>query len=158
MKNLSPIILLMILALVNISCKEDEQPNFAVVDMVAFITVLDQQGNNLLNPSREGSFKAKDIKIFYERNGKMEEFFEANLDMPRNFRIDPPEFGSDYLMALVLDAEKTVIQWNKTEADTLKAEIYDDGRSILVRKVFFQGELKHDVNKALTRREFTIVK
>lgn len=157
MKNLSQT-LLIIFAFMNLACKEDEQPNFAVVDTVAFITVLDQQGNNLLDPSHEGSFKAKDIKIFYERNGEMIEFFEGHLDMPRNFRIDPPEFGSDYLMALVLDAKKTVIQWNKTESDTLLAEIHDDARSVVVRQVSHKGELKHDTKTSITRREFTIIK
>ncbi|MHA7130287.1 hypothetical protein [Algoriphagus namhaensis] len=92
------------LMLILSSCREMEQPQFATVNVMAFITVLDQQGNNLLNPNIEGSFKANEIKIFYEREGKMEEFFEGHLDMPRNFRIVSPEAGNDYLLALALDA------------------------------------------------------
>ena len=80
--------------------------NFFNVDMMAFITVVDRQGNNLLDPNQEGAYDPKEIKIFYERNGNMEEFYEGHLDMPRNFRIDPPEFERDYIMALVLDSEK----------------------------------------------------
>ncbi len=140
------------------SCKENEQPQFATVDMMAFITVLDEEENNLLDPKQEGFYSSKDIKIFYERNGKLVEFYESNLDMPRNFRIDPPEFERDYIMALVLDSEKTIIQWNEAEADTIQSEIYDNGKSILVLKVFHQGKLKWDGATATTGRGFTIVK
>lgn len=149
---------LILIALMSFSCNENEQPQFATVDMMAFITVLDEQGNNLLDPSQEGSFKAKDIKIFYERDGKITEFFEGHLDMPRNFRIDPPEFDREYIMALVLDSKKTVIQWNETESDTIQAEIYDDGASIIVLKVYHQGELKWNGETAMKGRGFTIIK
>lgn len=148
---------LFILAILSASCKENEQPHFVNIDRMAFITVVDEQGNNLLDPNQDGAFDPKDIKIFYERDGEMEEFYEGHLDMPRNFRIDPPEFGSDYLIALVLDSEKTVIQWNEAEADTIQAEIHDAGASIMVQKVFYQGQLMHEL-PAMSRREFTIIK
>jgi hypothetical protein len=154
-------VLLMLFTMICFSCKEEEQPNFVVVDMMTFITVLDQQGNNLLDPSNEGSFMEKEIKIFYERNGKMEEFFQANLDMPRNFRIDPPELGSDYLIALALEAETTVIQWNEVESDTLRAEIEhlgQEGTGIVVKKVFYMDEIKYNIATSTTGREFTIIK
>jgi hypothetical protein len=153
--------LFILIAVMSFSCKENEQPQFATVDVMAFITVLDEQGNNLLDPSQEGSFKAKDIKIFYEQNGKMEEFFQAHLDMPRNFRIDPPELGSDYLMAISLSNEKTVIQWNEFESDTLIAEIEQMGQvgaGFFVKKVFYKGEIKYDISTSTTGREFTIIK
>jgi hypothetical protein len=139
------------------SCSENEQPQFFNVDMMAFITVVDKQGNNLLDPNQEGAYDPNEIKIFYERNGKMEEFYEGHLDMPRNFRIDSPEFGSNYLLALGLDSEKTVIQWNEAEADTILAEIHQDALSISIQKVFYQGQLVHEL-PAMKRREFTIIK
>lgn len=149
---------IIVLAVLVCSCNEKEEPHFGTIDRMTFITVLDQQGNNLLNPSNEGSYKSKDIKIFFDRNGRLEEFYQGNLDMPRNFRIDPPEFERDYIMALVLDSEKTVIQWNESEADTLQAEIFDDGRSLIVLKVYHQGELKWDGATSKTGRGFTIIK
>lgn len=78
--------------------------------------------------------------------------------MPRNFRIDRPEFDRDYIMALVLDSEKTVIQWNETEADTIQAEIHDDASSVIVQKVYYMGELKWDGETATRGRGFTIIK
>lgn len=65
---------LIILAILSASCKENEQPQFFTVDMMAFITVVDKQGNNLLDPNQEGAYDPSEIKIFYERDGNMEEF------------------------------------------------------------------------------------
>jgi len=157
MKNLISIFSILFLLIAS-SCNENEQPQFFNVDMMAFITVVDRQGNNLLDPNQEGAYDPKEIKIFYERNGNMEEFYEGHLDMPRNFRIDPPEFERDYIMALVLDSEKTIIQWNEAEADTIQAEIHDDGAIVIVRKVYYLGELKWDAETATKGRGFTIIK
>jgi len=157
MKNLISIFSIFLL-LMNGSCKENEQPQFATVDMMAFITILDEQGNNLLDPNQEGAYDPKDIKIFYERDGKMVEFYEGYLTMPRNFRIDPPEFGSDYLLALVLDSEKTIIKWNENESDTILAEFLNNEiQSLIVTKVYYQGQLMHEL-PTTKRRGFTIVK
>lgn len=141
------------------SNEEEAQPNLGVViDTGVVITVLDDQGNNRLDPNHERYLDPKNIKIFYEINGRLEEFYESHLDMPRNFRIALPEFGRDYVMALVL-SEKTVIQWNENESDTIEAEIYrsDDLNVLRVIKVYFNGELKWD-NASLTDSEFTIIK
>lgn len=149
----------MVIVLMTSSCsKNDELPGFGVVvDMMVFITVLDSQGNNHLDPGQEGFYDPRDIKIFYERNGKLEEFYESHLHMRRNFRVAPSGFGRDYGMDLVL-SEKTVIQWNEHESDTIQAEIYKtDGPHIRVTKVYFNGELKWDVED-LTGREITIIK
>ncbi|MFT4857842.1 MAG: hypothetical protein ACI942_003236, partial [Planctomycetota bacterium] len=48
MKNLT-YVFIFLTALIS-SCKENEHPQFATVDMMAFITVLDEEGNNLLDP------------------------------------------------------------------------------------------------------------
>jgi hypothetical protein len=158
MKNL--IYLLPFLLLMVSACsKEDIQPNLGVdIHNSVNIIVLDHQGNNRLDPNHERYLDPEDIKIFYEINGRLEEFYEAHLDMPRNFRIIPPEFGRDYNLAVVL-SEKTVIQWNENESDTIEAEFYipDDINRIQLIKVYFNGELKWD-NASLTASEFTIIK
>jgi hypothetical protein len=157
MKNLIGVFSIFLVLLIS-SCSQEEQPQFATVDLMAFITVLDEQGNNLLDPNQEGAYDPKDIKIFYERNGKLEEFYQGHLDMPRNFRIDPPEFGSDYLLALVLESEKTIIKWNETESDTILAEFLNkEIQSLTVTKVYYQRQLMHEL-PTTKRREFTIIK
>jgi hypothetical protein len=143
------------------SCTKEEQPLFASITTMAFISLVDEQGNNLLDPDHERYYDPRYIKIFYDRNGKLEEFFQGHLDMPRNFRIDPPEFERDFLMAVALDSELTIIQWNETESDTIQAEIRrieDQVLGISAIKVYHNGELKWDGATATTRREFTIIK
>ena len=160
MKNLIFAIIMALVLMVS-SCSKEDEPQFASVSTMTFITVLDEQGYNLLDPNQEGSFDPKHIKIFYDRNGRLEEFYQNHLDMPRNFRIDPPEFGNDYLLALALDSEKTVIQWNENESDTIQAEflnINDKILSINATKVYHNGELKWDGASSMTRRGFTIIK
>ena len=72
--------------------------------MMTFITVVDRQGNNLLNPSNEGSYMSNDIKFFHEIKGEMKEFFEGKINMLRSFRIDPPEFKrGDSTLKLVIE-------------------------------------------------------
>lgn len=149
----------LVFVLLIISCSKEDQPQFATVSQMTFITLLDKQGNNLLNPSQEGYYDPQNIKIFYERNGRLEEFYQDHLDMPRNFRIDPPEFERDYIMALVLDSKKTVIRWNDNESDTIRAEFMDGGiPNAIVTKVYFNGELKWDGFTSMTGRGFTIIK
>lgn len=150
--------LLCAVALIIGSCSKEEPPQFATISTIVFITLLDEQGNNLLNPNHERYFDPRHIKIFYDRNGRMEEFYEGHLDMPRNFRIDPPEFERDYVMALALDSEKTIIRWNEHESDTIQAEIQKtDFPSVIVTKIYFNGELKWEVAD-LIGREITVVK
>lgn len=141
------------------SCKDEEQPLAGSLNMMAYITVLDQEGNNLLDPATDGAYNSSEIKIFYEVNGQRREFYNANLDMPRNFRIDPPEFGSDYLMAIVLDAEKTIIKWNEEDMDVFEIEVNTTaGNGIEVSKVYHEGKLMHDLHAMQNRRAFTLIK
>lgn len=157
MKNLI-YLLPLVLMLLSSACSNEEPSPAAVFDMIVYIEIIDNHGNNLLNPNHEGFYDPRDIKIFYERNGQMEEFFEKHLNWQRNFRILPPEFERDYVMALVLDSEKTVIQWNEYESDTIHAEFYKtDFPSVRVTKLYFNGELKWDVAD-LVPREITIFK
>ncbi|EPA00243.1 hypothetical protein A33Q_0114 [Indibacter alkaliphilus LW1] len=159
MKNL--IYLLPFLLLMVSACSKEEEalPNLGVfIDTSVVITILDEQGNNRLDPNHVRYLDPEDIKIFYEINGRLEEFYEDHLDMPRNFRINQPGFGRDYNLALFL-SEKTVIQWNENESDSIEAEIYrsDDLNRIQLIKVYFNGDLKWD-NASLTASEFTIIK
>lgn len=159
MKNLSQIFLILIAGVIT-SCNDEISPCCPATnsDMVN-ITVRDAQGNNLLNPTLEGAFRENVIKILYEEDGKLKEFYNGgHSNMRRNFRIISPELGSDYRMRVILK-EKTVIQWNQTEADTLKAEILDDGMILILRKVYHNGELKWDRETLTTGEEgITIIK
>ncbi|MFC3417202.1 hypothetical protein [Algoriphagus hitonicola] len=156
------LVFLIIFAGFIISCKEENLPHYPIDDNRVFIKVLDEQGVDLLDQTQAKSYKANVIKIFYEREGQLEEFYNGGLtNMRRNFRIDPPELDEkQHRMKLIIESEVKVIQWNELEADTLYSEIdYDEKyNKMSVRKVYHQGELKHSNIPALSRREFTIIK
>ncbi|WP_194976900.1 hypothetical protein [Aquiflexum lacus] len=163
MKN-SIYIFPMVLVLLFSACSNEEQlPNIGgfTVDTVAILKILDEEGNDLLDPGHERYLDPSKIKVFYERDGRMIEFIETHLDMPRNFRIGSPhEFRNEYVMFLVLDSEKTVVQWNENDSDTIHAEFFKySGSSFMIRviKVLFNGELKWDA-ESKSAREFTIIK
>jgi len=164
MKNLSLFSLLIFAGLIT-SCGENSQPCYPIDGNRIHIQVLDREGKDLLDQTQEGVYQSNNIKIYYERNGKLEEFYDGGLsNMRRNFRIDPPDVGEDYYgMNVILDAEKTVIQWNNIEADTLLAKIVGSGNpdfcpTRFVQEIYHQGDLKWDGSTFKTGMGFTIIK
>jgi hypothetical protein len=164
MKKLPLCILAIFTGFLN-SCKEDSQPCYPIDNNQIRIQVIDREGKDLLDQTQAGAFHSNTIKIYYERNGTLEEFYNGQMtNMRRNFRIIPPEAGEDfYSMEVILDTEKTVIQWNISEADTLFANIVPIGDpdfcpTRMVQEVYHQGELKWDGSTSMTGRGFTIVK
>ncbi|WP_100628173.1 hypothetical protein [Algoriphagus formosus] len=164
MKKL-PLFFLVILAGFLSSCEEGTQPCYPIDNNRINIQVLDQEGKDLLDQTKELAFSSNQIKIFYERNGSLEEFYNGQMtNMRRNFRIIPLEAGEDfYSMEVILDTEKTVIQWNASEADTLFANIVPIGDpnycpTRMIKEVYHEGELKWGGSTSMTGRGFTIVK
>jgi len=164
MKNLLFFFLLIFTGLIT-SCEENFQPCYPIDSNRIQIQVFDSVGNDLLDQTQEGAYQSNRIKIFYEQNGKLKEFYNGgHSNMRRNFRIDPPEAGEDhYRIQVILDAEKTVIQWNNTEADTLLAKIVPSNNpdfcpTRIVREIYHQGNLKWDGTTSMTERGFTIIK
>lgn len=156
---------LMILSGLLLSCEEDAQPCYPVDSNQVHIQVVDGDGKDLLDQTDAGAYQSSTIKIYYERNGSLEEFYNGDLStMRRNFRIDPPNVEVyQYSILVILEAEKTVIQWNAVEADTLVATIAskdspDFCPTARVSEIYHHGELKWDGSTSQTRREFTIVK
>jgi hypothetical protein len=164
MKKL-PLFFLLIFAGLITSCEENFRPCYPIDSNRIHIQVLDGEGKDLLDQTQEGVYQSNRIKIYYERNGKLEEFYNGgHSNMRRNFRIDPPGESEDYYgMQVILDTEKTVIQWNNTEADTLLAKIVPSNNpdfcpTRIVREIYHQGDLKWDGSTSMTGRGFTIVK
>ncbi|GAB3017305.1 hypothetical protein GCM10027051_22590 [Niabella terrae] len=109
---------------------------------------------DLLNPQNQNAYDTSAIKTYYSKNGTFYEVFEGNLDRPRMFSIYKHPDGR-YRIGIGLNIEKTeeypitLIKWSDTDTDTLKGAFYRTPSSILVTKVWFNGELKweHDSYK-----------
>lgn len=164
MKKLILVFLIIVAGFI-ISCEEGAQPCYPIDSNRIHIQVLTREGEDLLDQMQAEAFHSNTIKIYYERNGTLEEFYNGGLtNMRRNFRIDPPEAREGYYgMLVILDSEKTVIQWNATEADTLLAKIVPGGDPDfcprrIVQEIYHQGDLNWDGSTPMTGRGFTIVK
>lgn len=124
-----------------------------VIDTGIELAITDSNGTDLLNPENLGSYKADSIRIYYLKDGKKEEFYKPNLDMPRNFFIDKNPGNNRYYMHLVLDEGKydreittTYIKWNSQKEDTIKCEMnrYLSQNTVYCEKVWYNGILKFD--------------
>jgi len=108
------------------------------LDYAVEISVSDKAGNDLLNPATPNAFFEKSIRIFYVKDGVKKEFYESNLDRPRNFHID--ETDGKYKMHLIAYSE-THIQWNENDADTLRAEINKTAGNEVITKLWYKDSL-----------------
>jgi len=158
LKAMKPVTLMLSLVMVLLSCQKEE--NSVFLDGGIEITVIDNNGNDLLNPSAENSFKEESIKIYYLIDGVVEEVYHPTADYPRNFFIY--ERDGIYRMALSLNGNEkdefpvTYIQWNETDTDTVKGSFLRGEGFLMCTKVWYNGVLMwEDYN---TERRITVVK
>lgn len=126
----------------------DKEKEKIVFDQGIEITVLDELGNDLLNPSNQNAYDVDKIKIFYLINGVIEEVYNPNYDNPRNFSISERE-GLFRLM-LTLNATEndeyptTYIRWSESDTDTIKCIVKRTDRSVICTKVWYNDSLVWD--------------
>lgn len=161
MKHLTQLVLI-IFAFGTFSCDKHMDPCCPIGNNAINLKVQDREGNDLLDQKRAKSFRENVIKIFYERAGELEEYFNGgHSNMRRNFWIISPHVDEKYhQMRLIIDSEVTVIQWNEHEADTLYSEIvYDkEFNQKHIQKVFHKGELKYSNDPSHIKAGFIITK
>ena len=115
-----------------------------------FIKLKNLSGDDLLNPNVNGTYNTSEIKIFYKKDGVFEEFYNPNLDFPRNFNIGINNNTGNYEMFISLNYYLndqnpiTLIKWNDTDTDTVKADYYPNGKNNILQKVWYNNLLKLD--------------
>lgn len=161
MKNLINFVLL-ILIVFGVSCSKDEINNDGVhISTGVLITVVDQQGSDLLDTSNTNYLKREDIKIFHMIDGELTEYSEGLLDCPKGFRIYNPNdlgFNEQYVFCLQrTDASYhtgelesllpiTYIQWNESDTDTVQCQYSKTRSSLVTIKVWFNGNEVWDID------------
>jgi len=147
-------IFLFIITLIIASPSTTKKASF-VYDTVIKIGVTDMDCNDLLNPSNPASFKKEEIKIFYLKQGIVEEVYNENMRAKRNFLIDENDIelwknlfpNSEYLVRLfpndsiLEEFPITYIQWNSKNTDTIKCKYERSAEVIGCSKVWLNGEL-----------------
>ncbi|WP_321299679.1 hypothetical protein [Marinifilum fragile] len=153
------------IALLLFACSSDDEQHVAHFGLSFDFSVLDSDGNDLLNPNNENSFKESDIKLYYLINGEKKEVYNPNMDSPRNFFIY--QEGSDaYRIRIFLNdtesEEKTItyILWNNIDSDTISAEVYRNSKYNLTRmeKVWFNGQLIYELTDNTTESFYKLIK
>jgi len=133
------------------SCKEDGNSQYNL-DISIGLSVLDENGTDLLNPSNPSAYSENNIKIFYLIEGQKEEIFKPNLDNPRMFFIYENEETGKYVMnlgpndALGDEYPITYIQWDEKDTDTLKCEFARGDNFTITTKVWLNDSVIWDVN------------
>lgn len=143
-----------------LGCNSDEgTQQFSFGAAVEFI-VLDNEGNDLLNPKTKGALAHDDIRLYYYLDGKYEEVYEPHLDSPRNFVIFKQ--NSNYRIGVSLNHSekekypKILIKWNESRSDTIKCEIYRTSSLIQADKIWLNNKLIWDTNTIKTKPYFIL--
>ncbi len=129
-----------------IGCSQ-ERPGADTFNLdVAFeITLQNDKGEDLLNPKTENAINPEDIKLYYVEGGKPQEVFDETSDLPRNFLVF--QTGGEFRMRILqnhVDGEVnpiTLVQWNKSDIDTIKSEFLRGDRYLIQDKIYFNDKL-----------------
>ncbi|WBL25070.1 hypothetical protein [Zunongwangia sp. HGR-M22] len=139
------ILLGLLIAFLTIGCSQ-ERPGADTfnLDVAVEITVENQRGENLLDPSHPNSINSDEIKLYYVENGKAQEVYDETSDLPRSFVVF--KSGDEYRMRIVQnysDEEEplTLVQWNERDIDTIKSEYLKGDRYIIQDKIYYNGKL-----------------
>jgi hypothetical protein len=148
-------IITVIIGLLALSCSTDNKNDLSSTnyDVGLSFKVTSVDGTDLLNPANPNSFLKENIKIYYIRNNVKVEVYNPNLDNPRNFSIVPPsQSGLNYYyfdMALnnqTLQNAITIIEWNNTDSDTIRANFDAGNNYMLLSKAWYNEVLVLDNN------------
>ncbi|GAA0195031.1 hypothetical protein GCM10009122_58970 [Fulvivirga kasyanovii] len=161
MKNLNNVIfLLLLVAAIAVSCKDDDVDCCTIVDTTIIMKFVDENGVNLLNDIAEHGIEPAGIVLYYKVNGQWEEYFEANLDAPKGYLTT--EESGDAFFILYTDpsySENNIteikIQFTEDLSGILKAEFTQNGSNVTCTKVWYDDELKWD-QTSQSERSFTV--
>ncbi|MDN3595275.1 hypothetical protein [Zunongwangia endophytica] len=157
----SKLLLGLIVAFLAIGCSQDRPgADTFNLDVAVEITVEDQRGENLLDPSHPNAINADEIKLYYVENGKAQEVYDETSDLPRSFVVF--KSGDEYRMRILQnysdeDEPLTLVQWNERDIDTIKSEYLKGDRYIIQDKIYYNGKLSWSSNDSF-EPHFEVVK
>lgn len=147
-----------------VSCNktEDVTQNQSIIDASIRLSLVNAENEDLLNPLIENHYDTADIKIYYLMNGQVEYAYNSQYNYPKNFRIFHYESG--YSIAVFLNTietdEKpvTYIHWNETDIDTVEVEYKRSPNSLIIDKIWLNGEFIWSRVDTSTEAYFVLVK
>ncbi|MBB4037384.1 hypothetical protein GGR21_003301 [Dysgonomonas hofstadii] len=158
------ILIFSILAILTACDKNNEE---AIVDFDLFFTIVDQDGNDLLNPSTENSIEVHKIEIYHLKNGEYIRLYNNTSSGRNAYSLREPEAGekTGYILGIALSVyeeyEKnksvTVIKWNENESDTIISTITTHGNITGVYEFTYNNISDEDLEK-VGYRTYKLVK
>ena len=130
------------------------------------ITVLNQDGEDLLDPDNPSAIDLDQVKVYYELNGVKTEINRGNLTYPKMFRIEEPGYNTDkYRVLLFMNIEDdseittTYFKWNSERTDVFKSLVErpkGSNGSVYGKKTWFNDEVICDGSVDTSQCEVTI--
>lgn len=124
-----------------------------IIDVGVNLTVLNPQGQNLL--ADPAVYTKSNIETYHMINGQAQLFNRPNLDADKGFLILKESNGKETIRIFAYHNMKekisrTLIKFGNTKMDTIDCEFKFSGASVLIQKVWYNGELKS--------KQFAVVK
>ncbi len=126
------------------------------------VTVVDKQGNNLLNPSVAGYYKEDEIKLFLVVDGANHAiantlgrtYFAVTKDKDPHLVL--ANFYGD--VSGRITGYRALLQWREHDVDTIDSVIEYDGNMPVCSNVKWNGVVKFDKSTSTVGAVFEIVK
>lgn len=134
------------------SCKKHYKQGPVVIDIGVDIWYQNGQ-QNLFGPQNP-VYSLQDVSLFYLINGTAMEVNNSNLDAPKGVRLYEDAENKANIISVSPNTNlqnlksETVIKIGKEISDTITCEFQKPNEaSLIVTKVWYNGELKWDVSK-----------
>lgn len=132
------------------SCEKNKPDNPIINETNVDVSVLDESGNDLLNPTLKfpKSIDTTEIAIYFVVNERELLVDNELLDASKGYKLLEPEGDyKHYRLRIFLNTlstkniTKTIIQWDKDQRDVLKAEMNRNKNMRYVTKIWLNETL-----------------
>tara|TARA_R110002020_G_scaffold291063_1_gene506500 strand:+ start:3602 stop:4207 length:606 start_codon:yes stop_codon:yes gene_type:complete len=155
--------------LVLFSCEEAEKPcGCTNLDVAFLFNVVNQENVDLLDPSEPKHIEASDLSVSFLLDGEKVEVYDSKINQLKSFpRIVEPEplAGVDkYVLNVILNSSEdeaiptTYLEWKDGSIDELQAEFSYSGNSVIVKKLWLNGDLIWDMQRDGEKPIYPLVK
>lgn len=153
---LKTIVIPLITIVIAFSCSKEKSIRGFVLETNVDFNVLNETGEDLLNPATPGYFPFEDMKLFYLINNERVEVFDPYMDLPSNIMLIT-ETSPFRLRCFTYDGEEgftheengvkigtaiAFLEFNEYDTDTIITEWASKENYFVNKKVWYNGELQ----------------
>ncbi|WP_208293400.1 hypothetical protein, partial [Myroides indicus] len=158
----------LIICFVRCSNSDNSPTDETVISLFTDFKIMNNKGEDLLNPNTEGAFDQQKIRIKHlTKNGDFVMFYKSFLDCPYDFIVYTTIYDKTNTFALlnqvtndyIIENKITaIIQWNEMVSDTIVTQVHRGRNNTSKTKVWVNGELKEDIHNGLTPEFISLIK